>query len=114
MEICKQQSEIERRHLPAISIWLLWWQTDLSVMGVRVGDQSIGIDENMFVCMKIVGVAYSRNKFALRIRLRNLNLKSQFSIFGSFRDIRVHTYDFLKFVGVKEGASIFFGSIDRY
>jgi len=31
--------------------------------------------------------------------LRNLNLKSRFSIFGSFRDIRVHTYDFLKFVG---------------
>jgi len=46
-----------------------------------------------------VGVAYSRNKLALRLRLRNLNLKSQFSIFDSFPDIRVHTYDFLKFVG---------------
>jgi len=32
-------------------------------------------------------------------RLRNLNLKSEFSILDSFRDIRVHTYDFLKFVG---------------
>jgi len=40
-----------------------------------------------------------RNKLALRIRLRNLNLKSQFSIFDSFRDIHVHIYDFLKFVG---------------
>jgi len=44
----------------------------------------------------IVGVAYSRNKLALRIRLRNLNLKSQFD---NFRDIHVHIYDFLKFVG---------------
>jgi len=26
-------------------------------------------------------------------------LKSQFSIFDSFRDMRVHIYDFLKFVG---------------
>jgi len=46
-----------------------------------------------------VGVAYFRNKLALRTRLRNLNLRSHFSIFDSFRDIRVHTYDFLKFVG---------------
>jgi len=38
-------------------------------------------------------------KLALRIKLRNLNLKSQFSIFDSFRDIHVHIYDFLKFVG---------------
>jgi len=44
-------------------------------------------------------VAYSCNKLPLRIRLRNLNLKSQFSIFDSFRDIHVHTYDLLKFVG---------------
>jgi len=34
-----------------------------------------------------VGVASSRNKLALRLRLRNLNLKSQISIFDSFRDI---------------------------
>jgi len=46
-----------------------------------------------------VGVAYFRNKLALRTRLRNLNLRSHFSIFDSFRDIRVHTYDFFKFVG---------------
>jgi len=46
-----------------------------------------------------VGVAYSRNKRTLRTRLRNLNQKSQFSIFDSFRDNRVHDYDFLKFVG---------------
>jgi len=41
-----------------------------------------------------VGVAYSRTKHALVTRLRNLNLKSQFSIFDSFRGIRVQTYDF--------------------
>jgi len=46
-----------------------------------------------------VGVAYSRKKLALRTSLRNLNFRSYFSIFDSFRDIRVHTYDFLKFVG---------------
>jgi len=36
---------------------------------------------------------------ALRTRLRNLNLKSQFFNLDSFRDIRVHIYDLLKFVG---------------
>jgi len=46
-----------------------------------------------------VGVAYSCNKLALRTKLRNPNLKSQFSLFDSFRDIRDHIYDFLKFVG---------------
>jgi len=45
-----------------------------------------------------VGVAYLRNKLALHTGLRNLNLRSQFPIFDSFWDIRVHTYDFLKFV----------------
>jgi len=30
-----------------------------------------------------VGVAYSRSKFALRARLRNRNLRSQFSILDS-------------------------------
>jgi len=42
---------------------------------------------------RFVGVAYSRNKLALRSRLRNLSLRSQ------FWDIHVQTYDFLKFVG---------------
>jgi len=46
-----------------------------------------------------VSVAYSRNKLALRKRLRNLNLKSLISIFDSFRDTRVHINDFFKFVG---------------
>jgi len=41
-----------------------------------------------------VGVADSRNKHALRTRLLNLSLKSQISITYSFRDIRVHIYDF--------------------
>jgi len=46
----------------------------------------------------------------LHTRLRKLNLRSQFSISDSFRDTRVHTYDFLKFVGVRVGvANIFFG-----
>jgi len=52
-----------------------------------------------------VGVAYSRNKLALSARLRNLNLRSQFSILDSFRDIHVHIYDFLRFVGVKVGVA---------
>jgi len=55
-----------------------------------------------------MGVAYSRNKLALRTRLRNLYLRSHFSIFDSFRDIRVHINDFLKFVGVKVGVANFF------
>jgi len=46
-----------------------------------------------------VCVAYSRNKRALRTRLRNLNFRSRFSIFDCFRDIDVHIYDILKFVG---------------
>jgi len=59
-----------------------------------------------------VGGAYSRNKLALRKRLRNLNMRSRFSIFDSFRDISVHIYDFLKFVGVKVGvANIFFPTL---
>jgi len=37
--------------------------------------------------------------------LRNLNLKSPFSIFGSFRDIRAHIYEFFKFVGVNVGVA---------
>jgi len=51
--------------------------------------------------MKIVGatglgvrVGVSRNKLALRIRLRNLSKIK----FDSFRDIRVHIYDFLMFL----------------
>jgi len=35
--------------------------------------------------------------------------ETNFSIFASFRDIRVHIYDFLKFVGVKVGVAIFLG-----
>jgi len=79
-------------------------------MGVRVGvanfclRQSIG-NENCgrhklgrFVGIR-VGVAYSRNTLAPRTRPWNLNLNSQFSIFDSFRDIRVYIYVFLMFVG---------------
>jgi len=43
-----------------------------------------------------MAVAYSRNKHT---KLRNLNLKTQLSIFDIFRDICDHIYDFLKFVG---------------
>jgi len=39
-----------------------------------------------------VDVAFSRSKLR--------NLKSQFTVFDSFRDIGVHIYDFFKFVGV--------------
>jgi len=45
-----------------------------------------------------VGVAYLRNNLALRSNLRNLNLITKFSIFDIFRDIRVHIYDFLRFL----------------
>jgi len=58
----------------------------------------VGVRKGVRVGVR-VGVPYSRNKLALRKGLRNLNLKSLFSTFYSFRDIRVHTYDFLKFVG---------------
>jgi len=46
--------------------------------------------------------------------IRNLNLKSQFSIFDSLRDIGVHIYDLLKFVAVEMGVVNFFWSIDSY
>jgi len=57
--------------------------------------------------MKIVGATGLGGlwtlEWAWQIRetnlLRNLNLRSHFSIFDSFRDIRVHINDFLKFVG---------------
>jgi len=39
MEICKQQGEIKMRHLPARD-------TDLSVMGVRVGVANFFLHEN--------------------------------------------------------------------
>jgi len=59
-----------------------------------------------------VGVAYSRTKLALSTRLRNLNLRSQFSIFDSSRDNRVLIYHFFKlmggFVGAKVGVANFF------
>jgi len=69
--------------------------------------------------MKIVGATDLGDLWALELAchtrvIRNLNLKSQLSMFYSFRDIRVHTYDFLKFVGVKVGVANFFRSIDRY
>jgi len=70
METCKQKIEIEMRHLPSIKI-----------EGVRVG------------------VAKLRYKLAVRTRLRNLNLKSQFYIFDSFRYVRVYIYDFFEVCG---------------
>jgi len=58
-----------------------------------------------------VDVACSRKK-----RLRNLNLKSQFSVFDSLKGIRVYINDFLKFVGVlwafKWACETFFGLTD--
>jgi len=49
-----------------------------------------------------VRMAYSRNKLALRSRLRNLNLKSQFSVFLRFFE------DCGRFVGVNVGLANFF------
>jgi len=107
------------RQLPAISIYGYVGGRQPNLANFFWG-QSIGIVEtnfharknvnwnvsvNIFSSMKIVGatgvrvgVASSRNKLALGTRLRNLNLKSQFPIFDSFRDIRVQIYDFLKFM----------------
>jgi len=57
--------------------------------------------------MKIVCVAYLRNKLALRTRLRNLNLRSQFSMFyiSYLRFFEVCG----RFVGVKVGVANFWG-----
>jgi len=46
-----------------------------------------------------VGVAYSRDKLALRTRLRNLNLKSQYSFLDSSEISAFIFTIFLKFVG---------------
>jgi len=54
--------------------------------------------------MKIVGAT---GLCGLRCVL-SLNLKSQFSIFDSFGDIGVHTYDCLRFLGGKVSVDIFF------
>jgi len=58
-----------------------------------------------------MGVAYSRNKRALHIRLRNINLRSAYkatesksenpAIFYSFWDIRVHTFDSFRDIHVQ-------------
>jgi len=135
MEICKQQSEIKMRHLPTIDRFKRYGSE--SGRGQFFLDQSIGIDETntfqltfyilnencrrhrfgRFVNVR-VGVAYLRNRLALLTRLRNLNLRSHFSIFDSFRDIRVHTDDFFKFVGglwvLKWAWQTCFGSIGRH
>jgi len=71
-------------------------QDPLSIIEEKI--KNVKICSIIKVRVRVV-VAYSSNKLALRTRLRNLNLKSIFSIFDSFRDIRVNTYDFLKFVG---------------
>jgi len=56
--------------------------------------------------MKIVGATGLSGLWALEWawhirygRLRNLNLRSPFSIFAIFRDMRVYIYGYLKFVG---------------
>jgi len=51
MEICKQQSELEMRHLPASQYMVMWAVTNLSVMG-----ESIGIDETNKFQLKFVSL----------------------------------------------------------
>jgi len=62
--------------------------------------------------MKIVGATGLGGLWGLEgawhIRVTNLRCRSHFSIFDSFRDIRVHIYVFLNFVGVKVGVANFF------
>jgi len=66
--------------------------------------------------MKIVGATGLGCLWALEwdTRLRNLHLRSQFSIFESFRYIDVHMYDILKFVRVKVGVATFGWPMDGY
>jgi len=54
----------------------------------------VGVRVGVRVC-----VAYSRNKLALRTRVRNLNLRSHFCIFDSFREVCG------RFVSVKVGVA---------
>jgi len=85
MEICNISilvmwaADRSKRVMWAVHRFMAWDILVTSIMGVRVGG------------------AYSRNKLARR--LRNLNLRSHLSIFEIFRNIRVHIYDLLKFVG---------------
>jgi len=67
--------------------------------------------------MKILGVTGLVDLWALEwawhvcvinLRCVHVNLKSQCSIFDSFRDILVHIYDFCMFVGVKVGVANIF------
>jgi len=46
-----------------------------------------------------VVVAQLRNKFALRTKVKNLNLKTQHSSFNNFRNVNVHTHNFFTFLG---------------
>jgi len=96
MEICKQQSEIEKRHIPAISIY------------GYVGGRLLHFSLIFFLAWKVwatglVGLWALEWAWHIRVTnlrcVRNLNLEFQFSVFDSFRYIRVHIYDFLKFVG---------------
>jgi len=58
-----------------------------------------------------VGVSSTRNKLVLRRRLRNLNLKSQFSIFDSFQIFAFIFAIFWSLWALKWAWKIFFGSI---
>jgi len=90
-----------------LNIWLCGRRTGLSVMGVRMGvwvnqkvlTRLIHFSKKNCYSIQILGVAHPRNKRSLHTSLRNLDLTFKFSIFDSFRDIRVHTYDILRFVG---------------
>jgi len=83
--------------------WVFLWAPQAwAVCGRQLG---VAYSRNK---LALQGVAYSRNKLALRTRLRNLNLKSQFCIFDSFRNISLKIDDFLKFVGVRVSVANFF------
>jgi len=58
--------------------------------------------------MKIVGATGFGGLWGLEGALHIRVTNSHFSIFDSFRDIRVQIYVFLKFVGAKVGVANFF------
>jgi len=73
------------------------WQTWALYWAWQSLDQSIGNDKTNTFQLKL----YSRNKLALRSKISEISafIPSKFSVFDSFRYIRVHIYDILKFVG---------------
>jgi len=68
-------------------LWAFKWAKIVGITGFR-GLWALEWAWQIRVTNLFVGVAYSRNKLALRKRLRNLDLKSQFSIYIRVTNLR--------------------------